>query len=515
MKKTLKHILTVTYAMILVFSTIITAFAHSGRTDSSGGHKDNKNKSGLGSYHYHCGGYPAHLHSGGYCPYRDVLPSGVTMNAGKTTLGIGETTSISASVYPSNSVNTSVTWSCSDNSVVSVSNGTITAKGYGTAAITATAFNGVQNTIYITVKEITAERVTVSGLPKSTPFYIGETLTLAAAISPENVDNPSIIWSSSNEEIATVSTDGEVTLNAEGAVEILATASNGVVGKVAINVQEKYVETVEIEEDEIELLLGDEYTIAVLVSPDDATYPELTWEIDDSEIASISEDGILTALACGEAIITATSTNNISDTVVVKVDEIKATSLDIEAPATIFLGSSASLSPKFSPIDTTDQNITWAVDDTSIANITDEGVVTANAIGTVTITATQKDVSATCTIEILPIVVEEIRITASTEEDISKDDIITFSAEVFPENATYPDITWSVSNPEIATITSDGTLTALKSGTVTVIATAGDGFTAEYEVTVSSPVLSTTLGIVAATGIGVGAVAATKRKKKE
>ena len=49
--------------------TATTAFAHSGRTDSSGGHHDNKNKSGLGSYHYHCGGHPAHLHENGVCPY--------------------------------------------------------------------------------------------------------------------------------------------------------------------------------------------------------------------------------------------------------------------------------------------------------------------------------------------------------------------------------------------------------------------------------------------------------------
>ena len=54
----------------VILSLLITiSFAHSGRTDSSGGHKDNKNVSGLGSYHYHCGGYPAHLHSNGYCPY--------------------------------------------------------------------------------------------------------------------------------------------------------------------------------------------------------------------------------------------------------------------------------------------------------------------------------------------------------------------------------------------------------------------------------------------------------------
>lgn len=50
-------------------SFVMVSEAHSGRTDSSGGHKDNKNKSGLGSYHYHCGGHEAHLHPNGVCPY--------------------------------------------------------------------------------------------------------------------------------------------------------------------------------------------------------------------------------------------------------------------------------------------------------------------------------------------------------------------------------------------------------------------------------------------------------------
>ena len=44
-------------------------FAHSGRTDSDGEHRDNKNKIGLGNYYYHCGGHPAHLHTNGVCPY--------------------------------------------------------------------------------------------------------------------------------------------------------------------------------------------------------------------------------------------------------------------------------------------------------------------------------------------------------------------------------------------------------------------------------------------------------------
>ena len=53
---------------VFIANTII-AEAHSGCTDANGGHRDNKNKSGLGSYHYHCNGHPAHLHTNGVCPY--------------------------------------------------------------------------------------------------------------------------------------------------------------------------------------------------------------------------------------------------------------------------------------------------------------------------------------------------------------------------------------------------------------------------------------------------------------
>ena len=55
------------FIFLIIFSTV--TFAHSGRTDSNGGHKDKNNVSGLGGYHYHCGGYPAHLHTNGVCPY--------------------------------------------------------------------------------------------------------------------------------------------------------------------------------------------------------------------------------------------------------------------------------------------------------------------------------------------------------------------------------------------------------------------------------------------------------------
>lgn len=69
MKKHISKVTALVCSLLMVFSS--AAYAHSGRTDSRGGHRDNKNASGLGSYHYHCGGYPAHLHPNGVCPYRN------------------------------------------------------------------------------------------------------------------------------------------------------------------------------------------------------------------------------------------------------------------------------------------------------------------------------------------------------------------------------------------------------------------------------------------------------------
>ena len=76
MKRLKKIVIALLFAIIICQTTpqpiMPTVEAHSGRTDSQGGHKDNKNKSGLGGYHYHCGGHPAHLHTNGVCPYAGV-----------------------------------------------------------------------------------------------------------------------------------------------------------------------------------------------------------------------------------------------------------------------------------------------------------------------------------------------------------------------------------------------------------------------------------------------------------
>ena len=97
MKYKVKKIVTI--VLICVFSVAICniTFAHSGKTDSNGGHKDNKNKSGLGSYHYHCGEYPAHLHTNGVCPYSSNSSTAANKNSKTTSKTSSSSTSSNSS----------------------------------------------------------------------------------------------------------------------------------------------------------------------------------------------------------------------------------------------------------------------------------------------------------------------------------------------------------------------------------------------------------------------------------
>lgn len=186
MKKYIKKIVSVLIVILSILSIQISVYSHSGRTDANGGHKDNQNKSGLGSYHYHCGGNPAHLHPNGVCPYSSSSQSSTSSSgssstsssssssSSKTTISIlrtiavteiqieekienmeiGENEKLTAIITPSNATDKNVTWQSSDESIATVdSTGEVIAKKSGVVTITATTSNGKSSTITINVKE--------------------------------------------------------------------------------------------------------------------------------------------------------------------------------------------------------------------------------------------------------------------------------------------------------------------------------------------------------------------------
>ena len=180
MRKNKKKIISILLIILSIISIGVNAYAHSGRTDSSGGHKDNNNKSGLGSYHYHCGGHPAHLHTNGVCPYSSsssasksstsssssssakttstvpttIAVTDIKINENVTNMEEGENKKLTTIITPDNATDKNITWKSSDKSIATVSTtGEVTAKKYGTVDITATSTNGKTSTIKINIKE--------------------------------------------------------------------------------------------------------------------------------------------------------------------------------------------------------------------------------------------------------------------------------------------------------------------------------------------------------------------------
>lgn len=155
-----------------------------------------------------------------------VKVTSVTLNKSTTRLAIGATETLTATVLPSDADNKSVTWSSSNTAVATVSSsGKITAKSAGTAIITVTTVDqGKTATCSIEAYVVNVESIAVS--KSSATITVGNTETLTVAFTPANATNKSIVWTSSDETVATVS-NGVITAVGAGNATITATSVDG------------------------------------------------------------------------------------------------------------------------------------------------------------------------------------------------------------------------------------------------------------------------------------------------
>lgn len=154
-----------------------------------------------------------------------VNVTGISLNQTSTSILVGETTTLTATVTPENATNKNVTWSSSDKSVATVNNGVVKGVGNGTATITATTVDGE----YTASCEVNVKAIPVSGITlDKTSLEVMEkmTATLVATVAPDNAANKSITWTSDNEEVATVQ-NGIITAVAAGTANITVTTVDG------------------------------------------------------------------------------------------------------------------------------------------------------------------------------------------------------------------------------------------------------------------------------------------------
>ena len=421
--------------------------------------------------------------------------AGVSLDKSSATLLEGETITLTATINPSNATNKNVTWSSSNSSVASVSNGVVTALKAGTTTITVTTEDGGKTaTCSITVNE---KIYPVSGisLNKSTlTMYENENYTLTATITPSNATNKDVGWSSSNTSVATVS-NGVITALNVGTTTITATTvDGGMTASCNITVLAK-VTSVSLDKYEATLCENETITLTATISPNHASNKNVTWNSSNTSVASVS-NGVVTALKAGTTSITVKTedggkTATCYVTVIAKVSNIFLN----KTSASLTEGDTLTLTATITPSNATNKNVTWKSSNTSVAKVSN-GVVTALKAGSTTITVTTEDgaKTATCQVTVNAKVYPVTSVSLSkSSTTLTEGGTITLTATINPSNATNKNVTWSSSNSSVASV-SNGVVTALKAGTATITVTTVDGGkTAKCNVTVIAKVTSVSL----------------------
>ena len=255
------------------------------------------------------------------------------------------------------------------------------------------------------------------------------------------------------------------------------------------------------------------------VLPANSKDPSVTWSVNDETLATIDADGLLTAVANGDVTVTATANDGsgISGEIVITVQMSAAvTGITVtgagEATTISAIGGTLQMEAAVLPAEATDPSVTWSVNDESVATIDANGLLTAVADGSVTVTATANDGSGVTGELVITVQVSgEIKVTGITVTGEGDATTITkgggtlqMIATVVPANAVDPSVTWSANNEAVATIDANGLLSAVANGDVTVTATANDGSGVTGELVITVNLAGTTVWNPAANAASTG-----------
>lgn len=234
--------------------------------------------------------------------------SGVNINKTSLTLFINGTESLTAEILPSNATNKNVTWSSSNPGAVTVtSNGFVKGIALGNAAISVTTEDGgFLKECVVSVTEIPVSSVSLN--KNSSSIYINSTEQLTATVLPSGAANKNVTWSSSNESVATVSTSGLVTGISAGFSNIRVTTVDGGFYKECIfSVSNRPVTNVTLDKYSVKTYIGGTEQLNASILPSNATNKNLTWSSNNTDIVTVSTTGFVTAIANGQATVTATT----------------------------------------------------------------------------------------------------------------------------------------------------------------------------------------------------------------
>ena len=319
----------------------------------------------------------------------------------------------------------------------------------GTATITVTTEDGGKTaTCQVTVK---ANTVVVTGvtLNKSTlSLNVGASETLTATIAPANASNKNVTWKSSDAAVGKTAT-----------CQVTVKANTVAVTGVTLN------------KSTLTLKVGASETLTATIAPADATNKNVTWASSDAAVATVDASGKVTGVAAGTATITVTTEDGgktATCQVTVKANTVPVTGVTLnKIVLKLYTGGSETLKATVAPANATNKYVTWTSSNPAVATVDANGKVTAKSLGMADITVTTKDggYTATCRVGVVRRPGGDVSVTGvtlnKTTLKLGKGTSETLTATVAPTNATNKKVTWTSSDPAVATVDASGKVTGV------------------------------------------------------
>ena len=331
----------------------------------------------------------------------DISVTGVSLNQTSATLEVGQNFTLTATIFPENATNQNLTWTSSDNTIATVANGVVIVTSAGTATITVTTEDGNFTATSVVTATISATGVTLN--QATATLTAGENITLTATVLPTYATNRNVTWTSNNPAVASV-VNGVVTAISAGTATITVTTQDGnftATSVVTVNPATTPVISVTLSHTSAIVTAGESLTLTATVLPANATNQNVTWTSNNTSVATVSNNGLVTAISAGTATITVTTQDgNFTATGVVTVNPatVPVTGVTLnQTTATLTAGESLTLTATVLPANATNQNVTWTSNNTAVATVNNNGVVTAVSVGTATITVATEDGNFTAT----------------------------------------------------------------------------------------------------------------------
>ncbi len=319
---------------------------------------------------------------------------------------------------------------------------------------------------------------------------IGKSFKLNYTIIPEDAENQNVTWSSSNESVATVDSNGNVTAISGGKATISCTTEEGNYTAKCIVTVTVPVTGVHMNQSAATIYTTKTVKLGATVLPLTASNKALTWSSGNENVATVNASGVVTGVGSGTAtIICRTKDGGYTDQCTITVKrKIEVENIELaKYSKTMWLGESFILSVAVLPSNATFKEMKYKSLNTKVATVDSNGVIKAVAPGTTYITVTSADnsfVTDRCKVTV-KVKTTGVKLNKASLTLVQKNKQ-TLVPTVYPLNATNKNVVWSSSNSTVASVDKNGTVTAKKVGTAVITCkTESGGYTATCAVTVN------------------------------